>query len=442
MKPKPRGCSRLGLLLVAAALLVPGAATAQALMAPAAIDPGGPGAHAAEIRLPASPLLRLDVTTGTLATSHTGPATVSVLTDVGSVPARTTFSLGDVTPDVTMDFDLPAGVISVDGRKVGTFTPVVPLTDNLKFPVDIAIRRGATTVRVRRDITLLLPTVIIPGYSNERRTSKDGVVVKRFAAYGYAESTPRTLFWWNYASHTVGLEDGAHALAAYVRHTVLPATYAAKINVVGYSIGGLFARWNVAYDVDGWSRLVNRLVLIAVPNEGTVIPYIGEHAPPWFPFVNSSKTPLAREMLPVFPFWRAAAGDPWSIPPDARNDVLAALNARPLPPGVRVYCLYANNGAGRRGGPATTAGLTGFLPGAAVSYGSGDGIVLTASALGLPINGSAGVPGLCGERVDIGRVYHTAVLRQAASQAAAALQDRFENAAEVAGRPPHGPVAP
>jgi len=410
-----------------------------AAQAPATVPPldevSPAAADTAAIRLPAAQFLRLNVATGGLPASSTGPATVSVVTGVGAVPGRATFSLRDVPADVTMDFDLPDGAISVDGRRVGSFTPVVPLTDNLRFPIDVAIRRGATIVRAHRDITLLLPSVIIPGYSNERRTTRDEVVVKRLAGYGYTESAPRTLFWWDYASHTIGLEEGAKALADYVRRTVLPATYAAKINVVGYSTGGLFARWNVAYDVDGWSRLVNRLVLVAVPNEGAVMPYIGEHAPSWFPFVKSSKSPLARAMDPVFPFWRPSADAPWSIPLDARNDVLAGLNAQSVPPGVRVYCLYGNNDPARSGGPQTAAGLTGRVPGATVSYGPGDGIVLTASALGLPIDGSAGVPGLCDERVDVGRVYHTFVLRQAAAQTAAALQDRYESPAEVAGRP-------
>jgi hypothetical protein len=61
--------------------------------------------------------------------------------------------------------------------------------------------------------------------------------------------------------------------------------------------------------------------------------------------------------------------------------------------------------------------------------------VLTASALGLPINGSPGAPALAERavRVDIGRVYHTHVLEAGSLQAAAALQDHFETAAEAAG---------
>ena len=430
---------RVAGVFFAGAALVPGLATAQ-MPAPAAADPVAavPAGETSAITLAAVRALRIAVPTQGLATQAVGPATVSVAADVGAVPGRATFSLRQLPADVVMDFDLPHGAISVGGRQVGSFTPVAPLTDNLKFPVDVTIRQGTSLVTAHRDITLLLPTVIIPGFSNERRTEPDRFVVTGFARYGYTDAAPMpTVFWYPYQSHTIGLEDGARGLAAYVRRVVLAGTYAAKINVVGYSVGGLFARWNIEYDVDGWAGLVNRLVMVAVPNEGAVLPYIGLHAPSFFPFTASAKTPLARTMDPVFPFWRATASDPWSLPADDGNPMLSALNSHPIPEAIRVYILYGNNDPSRTGGPQTAAGVTGRLPGATLSYGPGDGIVLTASALGLPINDSPGVPGLAERavRVDVGRVYHVHVLQAGATKAAAALQDRFETVAEVAGTP-------
>ena len=432
-------------LLLAAAALMPGRAAGEI---PPTIPPV-PTATAAviggdtqSVTLPAVRALRITVPLRGLPAQPGAPATVSVATDVGAVPRRATFSLQAAPADVTMDFDLPQGVVSVGGARVGSFNPVAPLTDNLKFPVDVTVREGANTVTVHRDITLLLPTVIIPGFSNEKRTSPDKLVTKDFARYGYtAGASLPTLFWYPYQSHTVGLEDGARALAAYVRRTVLPAAYAAKINVIGYSVGGLFARWLIAYDYDGWAALVNRAVLVAVPNEGAIMPYLGAHAPSFLPFVASAKTPLGRSMDPIFPFWRAGESDPWSIPPDDGNPALSALNARPLPAGVRFYSLYGNNDPERTGGPETAMGVTGELPGAAITYGPGDGIVLTASALGLPINGSPGVPDLAARavRVDVGRIYHIHVLEAGAVRVAAALQDHFETAAEVAGTPANSP---
>ncbi|HEV2283538.1 MAG TPA: hypothetical protein VGX75_14235 [bacterium] len=428
-----------GLILLGAAL-APGIATAQV---PATVPSGGGSvtvalaAGASEITLPAVRALRLSVPTSGLPRAA-GPATVSVATDVGAVPRRTIFSLRQVPADVTMDFDLPRGIISVGGTRVGSFTPVAPLTDNLRFPVDVAIHRGGSSIALHRDIMFLLPTVIVPGFSNEKRSRPDPLVVKRFGRYGYTDATPHpTLFWYPYQSHRIGLEEGARALAAYVRRVVLPAAYAAKINVVGYSAGGLFARWLIAYDFDHWTTLVNRLVMVAVPNEGAILPYLGLHAPPFIPFSAEAKTPLARAMDPVFPFWRATASDPWSLPADDGNPELTALNARPFPDGIRVYNLYGDNDPSQTGGPQTAVGVTGQLPGAALSYGSGDGIVLTASALGVPINGSPGLPELAERavRIDVGRVYHIHVLEVGAPKAAAALQDRVETAAEVAGTP-------
>jgi hypothetical protein len=338
-----------------------------------------------------------------------------------------------------MEFDLADGVITVDGGVVADFPPVSPLTDNLRLPVDVTIHRGAGVVTARGDIDVLLPTVIVPGFSNEWRSQPDPLVVDRFARFGYTAAAPPTLFWFSYPSHTMGFEEAVHALAAYVRRVVLPATYAAKINVVGYSVGALLARWDLQYDVDGWSSLVNRLVMVAAPNEGTVMPYIGEHVPSFIPFVQSARSPLARAMDPVFPFWRAAPADPWAIPSDGGNPLLSALNGRPVPKGIRLYNVYGSNDPSRTGGPQTAAALTGLLPGAVVTYGAGDGIILAASALGLSINGSPGVPALADRavRVEVGRVYHTRVLETGAAQVAAALQDRFETVEQAAAPAQH-----
>jgi hypothetical protein len=146
---------RVAGVFFAGAALVPGLATAQ-VPAPAAADPVAavPAGETSAITLAAVRALRIAVPTQGLATQAVGPATVSVAADVGAVPGRATFSLRQLPADVVMDFDLPHGAISVG---------VAPLTDNLKFPVDVTIRQGTSLVTAHRDITLLLPTVIIPG---------------------------------------------------------------------------------------------------------------------------------------------------------------------------------------------------------------------------------------------------------------------------------------
>ena len=217
------------------------------------------------------------------------------------------------------------------------------------------------------------------------------------------------LFWFGY-SRDLGLEEVARALAVYVREVVLTKTYAARINVVGYSLGGLVTRWNLAFE-RGWNQLVNRFVMVGVPNEGTVMSYVYR----WYPLAAPwARTPAAQALLPTFPFWRPTPAAAWGFPEDARDPILARLNTHPLPEGIRAYAFFAHD-------RDTWAGVTGALPTSVFSFGPGDGIVLAASALGLPINGSAGVPGLADRllmQVDLGAVGHASLLPAAAAQIA------------------------
>ena len=61
------------------------------------------------------------------------------------------------------------------------------------------------------------------------------------------------------------------------------------------------------------------------------------------------------------------------------------------------------------------------------SFGPGDGIVLTASALGMQINGGAGIPGLADRLVvkgDLGPVGHLSLLATSGEKIADVLTDR------------------
>jgi hypothetical protein len=132
-----------------------------------------------------------------------------------------------------------------------------------------------------------------------------------------------------------------------------------------------------------------------------------------------ARTPAAHALLPTFPFWRRTSTASWTVPTDAQNSTLAKLNATPLPEGVRTYAFY---GSGRR----TGAGITGDQPDLNVAYAPGDGIVLAASALGLPINGGAGIAGLkerLAVQIDLGSVGHQNLLNMAAPKIADALLD-------------------
>lgn len=411
-----------------------------ALMAPGVVQAAG---HPMEdlsvaildVRMADSHSLRIDVATDGLDPNGPEPPTVTLMAWLDGVPASATLPLIGMPSRFAMVLDLPAGVIRVGGVSVGTFRPIRRFEENLRFPVDITLSHGGVAATARRTVTILLPTVIIPGYLNEVGGPEPDVLAK-FYRRGYtAHGAYPTLFWFVYPSRRITLEEGAQELAQYVRQVVLPATYAAKVNVVGYSVGGLLARWNIAYELDGWGTLVNRFALVGVPNEGAMLAYLGGHMPSLFPFSGWGHTALVRAVVPTFPFWRTNPAQRWSTPPDGQNDLLERLNAQPIPDGIRLYIFYGSHDPRDSAGPKTAAGITGLLPDAALASAEGDGIVLAASAQGLPIHGSTGVPGLADRailRADLGSVYHTKLLYAGADRIADALLDRFLNIVEEA----------
>ena len=385
-----------------------------------------------DARMADSHSLRVDIATSGLQDGGAALPDISLAAWLDGVPAQATLPLIGMPSRFSMVLDLPAGIVRVGGVAVGTFQPIRRFEENLRFPIDVTLSHGSLTATARRAVTILLPTVIVPGYLNEM-SGPDPDVLATFHRHGYAPGGAYpTVFWFSYPSRRTTLEGGAEALARYVRDVVLPATYAAKINVVGYSVGGLMARWNIAYDVDGWGSLVNRLALVGVPNEGALLAYLGPHAPFFIPFSDWGKTPLVQEVVPTFPFWRADAAQSWGTPPDGHNDLLARLNTRPIPDGVRLYIFYGNHDPRDSAGPRTAVGITGV---ATLSAEAGDGIVLAASAQGLPIQGGTGIPDLAGRAVlcvDLGDVYHIRLLNAGADRIATALGDRFLTEVEAA----------
>jgi hypothetical protein len=403
---------------------------------------GSPAADAAGLRVGiadvrmAGPSLRIAITTDGLhgAGRQGGPNPPAVAVSVwfDGAPVHVQLPLIHMPSRFAMDFDLAAGVIRVGGASVARFAPVPPFRENARVPVEVTLRRGEDAAVAHRTAAILLPTVIVPGYLNED-DGPSAAVLSAFRHRGYVDAgAGQNVFWFTYPSKRLAVPDGGRALADYVRRVVLPSGHAAAVNVVGYSLGGLIARWNVAYDVDGWSTLVNRLVLVGVPNEGTVMAYLAGHAPSALPFAGLGHTPASRVFMPTFPFWRPGPGSPWALPPDAENALLDGLNARPIPSDIRIYLFYGSHDPRHPAGPQTSAGITGALPDAALAYEAGDGLILAASAQGLPIQGGEGVPALAERavlRVDLGSVYHTQLLDAGAGRIAGALLDRFENRA-------------
>lgn len=385
-------------------------------------DDGDLAVHLFDIRKVAPSVWRIDLGVSGLQPGGDLPE-ATLQARFGQAPVRATIAFR-VPSRFSLDVDLRKGRVLIGEFTVAQFAPVPPLEENTRLAVAVAIHQGATEATVRRAITVPLPTVIVPGYLNDMTGKPDPSVFSALEERGYqAGGASPNLFWFNYHSRGLSFEDAASALARFVRDVVLPSAYVTRVNVVGYSLGGLLARWNIAFEPD-WDRVVNRLLLVGVPNEGTVMTYLYA----FYAIAGPARTQAAHSLLPTFPFWQPAAGAPWAFPADARNPILEELNAHPLPEGIRAYALYGT-------GHATAAGITGALPRAAVVNEPGDGLVLAASALGLPIHGGMGFPGLADRlvaQVDLGSVRHTSLLSAAATKIADALLDRFGDAAPAA----------
>ena len=54
-----------------------------------------------------------------------------------------------------------------DGIATAHFSPIPPPSDNAAVRLDVTVRQDGATATDRQTGTLLLPTVIVPGYLNE-----------------------------------------------------------------------------------------------------------------------------------------------------------------------------------------------------------------------------------------------------------------------------------
>ena len=314
--------------------------------------------------------------------------------------------------------DLRNGTIGLDGIATADFPPVPPPDNNIAVRLEVTVRQGGETVTGRQSGLLLLPTVIVPGYLNEFWGPPPRDMEEAFRS-GYRRSGPApNLFWFAYPSTKLSLEQSGNALAAYVRDVVLPRIYAARINVVAYSSGGLPARWCLAF-VPGWGRFISKVFLIGVPNEGSLLSYVFS----WYPMARLARTSAARSMLPSYPFWRPTPNALWGVPAGAENQELERLNAQPIPDGPQLYVYYGDQ-LPAPNNPGTPAEITGDLPDVRFGYGEGDQVVLTASALGLPINGGGGIPGFRARltaAVNLGPLSHFALMRKSVPRIIAIL---------------------
>jgi pimeloyl-ACP methyl ester carboxylesterase len=114
---------------------------------------------------------------------------------------------------------------------------------------------------------------------------------------------------------------------------LLAHSYAARVDLVGHSMGGLVARAYLAEP--GAARRVRTLVLLGAPNQGSAATF--EELGP-----NTRLPRTARDLLPTYPFLRDAITGRYLAPPE-KNDFLPLLNRTRLSAAIRVYSIYGTD---------------------------------------------------------------------------------------------------
>jgi pimeloyl-ACP methyl ester carboxylesterase len=287
--------------------------------------------------------------------------------------------------------------LKVDAKKLR----LRALTTNLEFDVDVVAReKGGAEVRQRVTATVPVPCIVLPGFGNESTPGAfDAFALALNVAAGGAYTTDGehpTLVVHEYPSLTESLSTLGKGVAKPVA-AALKGTIFAKVDVVGYSYGGVVAR---SFMAQGGGSRVRRCVFMATPNLGCPIAYAAVGLsnsgqldqllatnPALAGIAEQLLSPDAKESLrnlyptyawvtPAGPFTTillsTLLGDP-STP-------LTALNAVAPPAGATFDAFfYTSTGAGELG-TVDVVSLSALQGGgqidpAAIATGSGDGVV-------------------------------------------------------------------
>jgi pimeloyl-ACP methyl ester carboxylesterase len=267
-------------------------------------------------------------------------------------------------------------------------------------------KRSGTEAAQAVSVEVPLPVVFLPGYGNEEAPQASEAflvafeVAARAAGLRYTQGAGGTLRAHGYASRTGSLTSHAAGLDRAVRQQ-LKGTPFTRVDVVGYSMGGLVARRWMA---DGGSARVRRCVFLATPNKGAPLVYVAvglfdqglldavlqDSGVALGDVGDALFTPETRASLRVFyPTY------PWALPDNAFTRLLvagflgdpsaplSALNAVPPPPGVEFHAVYYSELPGDLVGTVDTVNASQFLslqgggqvdPGQ-FATGAGDGLV-------------------------------------------------------------------
>ncbi len=163
--------------------------------------------------------------------------------------------------------------ISVDPRRFGLRSGV---TASLHFSLRVSAREDAGA-EAGQDVSadVPVPCVVLPGFGNEQTPGGFAPFAAALDAaaggrYGIGSARP-ALVVHEYASLTKPLAALGRELGKDVK-SALRGTVFSKVDLVGYSYGGVVAR---SYLAQGGAVRVRNCLFLGTPNEGTPIAYVG-----------------------------------------------------------------------------------------------------------------------------------------------------------------------
>ena len=327
----------------------------------------------------------------------------------GKQVVKTVDVTGDTSPGVLWGkignkrnqmYDLRGNLLPTTPLKINLSTEGVPrFTDNVRFTMTaIASYQGGTpSDPSSRDVTVLLPVVVIEGCSvglqNEPgyQSWAYAFFYKNFSdalkKHGYLSSTHygtstqlayRTL--WDPSDPVVQYNDVRDVTVAQLQQMmdnvlqqVRLHSYANKMNLVGKSFGGLIARDYAAENPSG----VNTVIAIGTPHMGTVVFYS----------LVLKDYPSMKAALQAIPKDRAAY---WTVPTYANalqfenGNQAPNLFTNPLADvgkatGVTYYCIYSDYNANTPES-LTVKSSNGWYAVVNTQTGQGDGYIAAISA--------------------------------------------------------------
>lgn len=199
---------------------------------------------------------------------------------------------------------------------------------------------------------ILLPVIIIPGlgtadtagsstWKNLQDRICQGVTSSEFVSFAGEGKMVYVVQYNTRTAASLVLGAGSVYLRAF---SIMAASHAGRVNLVGHSLGGLVARRYSSLPTQLVPLPVRTLVTVGTPHLGSTCAAMIDLGVPKALTVNRviGTTPAGRSVLyPTYP-WYTSKTDPeyhLTIPPAYRNRGLVQLNATPLPGDIRCHLL-------------------------------------------------------------------------------------------------------